>query len=98
MYAVLQCYTFDPAASGELDHHINEVWVPLLRQLPGFIAYYWLDGGAGRGIALCTFEDEASAQRVVALVSGGGAPLLAAFAGTSQALIGPVTAYANAGL
>jgi len=36
--------------------------VPLISQLPGFVAYYWVDAGGGVMISASVFQDQASAQ------------------------------------
>jgi hypothetical protein len=98
MYAVLQQYTFDPTASIELNRQIKDGYVPLLRHLPGFVAYYWLDSGAGTGASLCVFEDRASAAAALGLVADRGSADLAALVGPPEVLTGAVTVYANSGL
>lgn len=98
MYAVMQWYTFDPASSTELNRQIEDGCVPLLRHLPGFVACYWLDSGAGAGASLCAFEDQASASAALALVAKSGPARLAALVGQPEVLAGAVTVFANAGL
>jgi hypothetical protein len=98
MYAVMQRYTFDPTSSSELTRQITDEWVPLLRPLPGFVAYYWLDSGAGVGAALSVFEDQAGAKAALALAADCGPAHLAALVGPLDILTGMITAYANAGL
>ncbi|WP_328891939.1 hypothetical protein [Streptomyces sp. NBC_00316] len=46
MYAVVRRYegVTDPAEAGR---QVNEGCVALLRQVRGFVAYYWVDVGAG---------------------------------------------------
>lgn len=98
MYAVIQRYTFDPTSSSELTRQIRDEWVPLLRPLPGFVAYYWLDSGAGMAAALCVFEDQASAEAALALAADDGPTYLAGLVSPPEILTGAITAYANAGL
>ena len=98
MYAVLQRYTFDPASSAELNRLIEEACLPLLRRAPGFVAYYWLDSGAGAGASLWAFEDQPSAAAALTLVAGQRPARLAALAGSPEVLAGAVRVYGNAGL
>src|SRR5262245_8683907 len=70
MYTVIQRHTFDPGSSAALSRNIAERFVPLLRQAPGFVAYYWLDTGAGTGASLCVFEDRVSADAALDLAAG----------------------------
>jgi hypothetical protein len=65
MYAVIRRYQFDQSASEELDRQIREILVPLLRDLPGFVTYYWLNTGAGSGASLSVFESRDGAEESV---------------------------------
>jgi hypothetical protein len=56
MYAVIRRYQFDPSASEALDRNLRETLVPLLKDVPGFVTYYWLNSGAGAGASLSVFE------------------------------------------
>jgi hypothetical protein len=44
---------------------VDETFVPLLEQVPGFVAYYWLDAGDGVMASLSVFEDQAGADKSV---------------------------------
>src|SRR5215510_13935913 len=98
MYTVIQRHTFDPGSSAALSRNITERFVPLLRQAPGFVAYYWLDTGAGTGASLCVFEDRASADAALDLAAGFIFEHLAALAGMPDVIRGEVGVYANCGL
>ncbi|GAA1506897.1 hypothetical protein GCM10009730_08220 [Streptomyces albidochromogenes] len=65
MYAAVRRYegVTDPAEAGRL---VNERFVPLMRQVPGFVAYYWLDAGNGVMVSTSVFEDRAGAEESVA--------------------------------
>jgi hypothetical protein len=41
---------------------IKEDFVPMLQKLPGFVAYYWVDGGDGVLISTSVFESRESAE------------------------------------
>ncbi|QSY49571.1 MULTISPECIES: hypothetical protein [Streptomyces] len=64
MYAVLRRYegVTDPAEAGR---RVNEGFVPLLRQVPGFVAYYWVDAGDELMVSTSVFEDQAGAEESV---------------------------------
>ncbi|MHB6904852.1 hypothetical protein [Streptomyces sp. DB-54] len=64
MYAAIRRYegVTDPAEAGRL---VNEGFVPLMRQLPGFVAYYWIDAGNGVMISTSVFRNQASAEKSV---------------------------------
>ncbi|MFE4920146.1 hypothetical protein [Streptomyces sp. NPDC056661] len=61
MYAVVRRYegVTDPAEAGR---QVNEGFLPLLRQVQGFVAYYWVDAGGGVMISTSVFQDPAGAE------------------------------------
>jgi len=61
MYATVRRYegVTNPREAGR---RVNESFVPLVSQLPGFVAYYWVDAGGGLMISTTVFQDQASAQ------------------------------------
>ncbi|MFH0516087.1 hypothetical protein ACHBTE_02780 [Streptomyces sp. M41] len=61
MYAVVRRYegVTDP---GEAGRRVNEEFVPLLRQVQGFVAYYWADAGGGVMVSTGVFQDRAGAE------------------------------------
>ena len=63
LWGVTRKYTFDPANSMVIDTYVRDVFVPVLRKAPGFVAYYWLDSGDGHGVSLSVFTDKAGADR-----------------------------------
>ncbi|MEU9987001.1 hypothetical protein AB0E10_09380 [Streptomyces sp. NPDC048045] len=64
MYAVVRRYegVTDPAEAGR---RVDEGFVTLLRQVPGFVAYYWVDAGGGVMVSMSVFEDQAGADESV---------------------------------
>ena len=60
MYATIRRYedVTDPAEAGR---RVNEDFVPLIKQIPGFVAYYWVDAGEGVMASTSIFEDKAGA-------------------------------------
>ncbi|MGW5368958.1 hypothetical protein ACWER6_26305 [Streptomyces sp. NPDC004009] len=64
MYAVVRRYegVTDPAEAGRL---VDEGFVPILRQVPGFVAYYWVDAGNGVMLSTSVYEDRAGAEESV---------------------------------
>ncbi|MFJ8632446.1 hypothetical protein [Streptomyces sp. NPDC093568] len=61
MYAVVRRYegVTDPLEAGR---RVNEEFVPLLRQVEGFVAYYWIDAGDGVMVSTGVFQDRAGAE------------------------------------
>jgi hypothetical protein len=69
MYAVVRRYTFDPKHAAEVNESVKEAFVPLLKEMPGFVAYYWLETGTGAGASLTVFKDEVGAQESIRLAA-----------------------------
>ncbi|MBQ0999629.1 hypothetical protein ACWD6Q_31025 [Streptomyces nigra] len=69
MYAVVRRYegVTDPAEAGR---RVGEEFVPILRQVPGFVAYYWVDAGGGVMLSTGVFEDRAGAEESTARAAG----------------------------
>jgi heme-degrading monooxygenase HmoA len=65
MYAVIRRYQFDQSASEEVDRNLREHFVPLLKEMPGFVTYYWLNSGEGAGASLSVFESKEGAEESV---------------------------------
>ncbi|WP_327127491.1 hypothetical protein [Streptomyces sp. NBC_01727] len=61
MYAVVRRYegVTDPAEAGR---QVNEGFLPLLRQVQGFVAYYWVDTGGGVMVSMSVFQDPSGAE------------------------------------
>ncbi|MEV6680482.1 hypothetical protein AB0N09_27025 [Streptomyces erythrochromogenes] len=64
MYAVIRRYAgvTDPAEAGRL---VDEGFVSILRRVPGFVAYYWVDAGDGVMLSTSVFDDKAGADESV---------------------------------
>ncbi|MEV6765509.1 hypothetical protein AB0N16_33690 [Streptomyces sp. NPDC051105] len=64
MYAVVRRYegVTDPAEAGR---RVDEAFVPILRQVPGFVAYYWIDAGDGVMVSTSIYENQAGADESV---------------------------------
>ena len=46
----------------EAAQRVNEGFVPIISQIQGFVAYYWIDAGGGVMISTSVFQDQASAE------------------------------------
>ena len=64
MYAAVRRYEgiTDDSKAG---HMVGESFVPLLEQIPGFVAYYWIDAGDGTMASLSVYEHKEGADRSV---------------------------------
>ncbi|MFI1655510.1 antibiotic biosynthesis monooxygenase [Streptomyces sp. NPDC020472] len=92
MYAVIRRYE-GVTDSAEAGRQVAEGFVPLLRRVPGFVAYYWVDAGDGVMVSTSVFEDrsgaEESIERAADFVRENLAPLLPH---PPQVTAGPVVA------
>ncbi len=61
MYATVRRYegVTDPR---EAARRVNEGFVPLISEVPGFVAYYWVDAGGSVMVSTSIFEDQAGAE------------------------------------
>ncbi|MFE1947345.1 hypothetical protein [Streptomyces massasporeus] len=61
MYAVIRRYegVTEPTEAGRL---VNEEFLPLVRQVQGFVAYYWVDAGDGVMVSTSVFQDRSGAE------------------------------------
>ena len=64
MYAAVRRYEgiTDDAEAGR---RVGESFIPLLKQVPGFVAYYWIDAGDGTMASLSVYEDKDGADKSV---------------------------------
>ncbi|MEU2419623.1 hypothetical protein ABZ619_00950 [Streptomyces sp. NPDC007851] len=61
MYAAVRRYE-GVTDSAEAARLVNEGFVPLMRQVAGFVAYYWLDAGDGVMVSTSVFQDRAGVE------------------------------------
>ncbi|MFJ9740903.1 hypothetical protein [Streptomyces sp. NPDC101166] len=64
MYAAVRRYegVTDAAEAARL---VNEGFVPLMQQVSGFVAYYWIDVGDGVMVSTSVFQDRAGAEESI---------------------------------
>lgn len=57
MYATVRRYegVTDP---GEAGRRVNEGFVPLVSQIPGFVAYFWVNAGGGVMVSMSVFQEQ----------------------------------------
>jgi hypothetical protein len=67
MYAVIRRYVFNPIHAEEINRKVREGFVPLIKQTPGFISYYWLDSGQGTAASVGVFLEKARAEESIHL-------------------------------
>ena len=61
MYVAVRRYegVTDPQEAGRL---VDEGFVPIISEMPGFVAYYWVDAGDGVMISTSVFEHKAAEE------------------------------------
>ena len=66
MYAAVRRYEgiTDDAEAGRL---VGESFIPQLKHIAGFVAYYWIDAGNGAMASLSVFDDKHGADESVKL-------------------------------
>ncbi len=89
MYGVIRRYTFDPKANAEINRKVYEIFVPFLRKVPGFVAYYWLNTDDG-GASLSLFQDKAGAEPSIRAAADFVEQHLASLVGTPEIIQGEV--------
>ncbi|MFD7701878.1 hypothetical protein [Streptomyces caelestis] len=69
MYAAVRRYegVTDAAEAARL---VNEGFVPIMRQVAGFVAYYWIDAGDGVMVSVSVFQDRAGAEESILRAAG----------------------------
>lgn len=62
-YVVVRRWRLQPGASyDELIRRVEERFIPLIQDLPGFVAYYFVDPGDGEHMAVSVYADQAGAD------------------------------------
>ena len=61
MYATVRRYEGVPDPK-EAGRQVDEGFVPIISEVPGFVAYYWADAGDGVMISTSVFEDQSGAE------------------------------------
>ncbi len=63
MYVAIRRYQLeDPGSVGEVLRRATEGFIPIIKDAPGFLAYYAVDGGGGTIASVSIFEHRAGAE------------------------------------
>jgi hypothetical protein len=62
MHAAIRQYQVDPGSVDEIRRGVNEGFLPIIKDVYGFQAYYAMDAGGGRLATVSVFEDRAGAE------------------------------------
>lgn len=65
MHVAIRKYEVDPQAIAEITRQVDEGFVPIISQTPGFRGYYWLKAEDGSMISISLFDDKAGADESV---------------------------------
>jgi hypothetical protein len=93
MYAVIRRYSFDPTNAVEIGRHVRQGFVPLIKGVPGFMGYYWIDSGSGTGISVSVFADKSGAEESVHAAAEYVKKYLTPLLGQPEVIVGRVMAH-----
>ncbi len=62
MYAAIRRYHTDLDSVDEIARRVNEEFVDMISDMPGFVAYFVIDAGQGEIGSVSVFEDQESAE------------------------------------
>jgi len=62
MYVTVRRYegVTDPSEAGR---RVNEGFLPLISEIPGLVAYYWVNAGGGVMVSTSVFQDQSGAEQ-----------------------------------
>ena len=69
MHVAIRRYQTDPASVDEIMRHVNEGFIPIIKDAEGFLAYYALNAGAGKIATVSVFEDQAGAEESIRMAA-----------------------------
>ena len=72
MHLAIRRYQVDPASMDEIIRHVNEGFIPIIKDVQGFLAYYALDTGdfvKGVLASVSVFEDREGAEESINMVT-----------------------------
>lgn len=97
MYAAVGVWNMEAGDWEEEQRGLHEEIVPMVRQIPGFVAGYWMgDQAASKTYTTIVWEDEEAAQRFKEFVLGAGRQGRQAEAGVSNESMTVVEVLAEA--
>lgn len=92
MYASIRRYKTNPGVATELARRVNEGFVPIISQAPGFVAYYIVDAGNDVAVSITIFQDQAGMAESNRMAADWvKANIAALFAGAPEITAGAVT-------
>jgi hypothetical protein len=67
VYGVIRTYRATDMA--ELSRRVKDEFIPIVQDVPGFVAYYLIDGGGGTGSSITICEDKEGVEASTARAS-----------------------------
>ena len=97
-YIVIRRYQLLPDASiDELVQHVEEGFVPIISQIPGFVEYFLVDGGDGAHLSISVFQNPESAEESTRAAADWAAATVAGMLeGPPEVVTGWVRVHAEA--
>jgi heme-degrading monooxygenase HmoA len=98
MYAVIRRYNIAPGSADTMIQKVNESFVPLISQMPGFVGWQLINPGDGTIASISIFEDKAGAEASTKTATDWVRQNLASSIRTAPVIVtGEVVAHAGAG-
>ena len=98
MYAVIRRYNIAPGSAGTITQKVNEGFLPLISQAPGFVSWHLIDPGDGTIASISIFEDKAGAEASTKTSTDWVRQNLASLIRTAPVIVtGEIVAQAGAG-
>lgn len=89
MYASIRHYQFKPGTAAEVTRQVQEHFVPVISQAPGFVAYYVVLEEQDRGTSISLFDSQVQAEASTQLAADWVKQILAPL------VVGPPTVTAG---
>jgi len=65
MYAAIRRYKIAPGSVDKLTQEAREGFVPIVRKVPGFKEYFWVNAGDGVMFSVSVYEGRAGAEESI---------------------------------
>ena len=69
MHIAIRHYQTDPGSVAEVMRQIDEGFLPIIKDAPGFLAYYALEAGDGEIATVSFFDDQAGAEESIRMAA-----------------------------
>jgi hypothetical protein len=69
MFIIIRRYRIEPTVANEVLQQIDEGFTPIIKDAPGFLAYYALDAGVGAIATIGVFEDRTGAEESIKMAA-----------------------------